>query len=122
MNVGSIAWKVAVIAIIFIIFHLVKDYLALAAGVREWRIELEGSIYVASTAAWVLLDVIVVNGAVFFVLVSIFLAHEEVGWDPLGLPTQAELERIFLYIIHLPAEQDFVWSFSWAHEETVFIA
>ena len=91
---------------------MVKDDLALAAGVREGRIELESSIDVAPTAAAVLLDVVVVNWAVFFVFVSISLAHEEVGWYPLGLTAQAELEGVFLYIVYLPAEEDLVWSFS----------
>ena len=91
---------------------MVKDDLALAAGVREGRIELESSIDVAPAAAAVLLDIVVVNWAVFFVFVSISLAHEEVGWYPLGLTAQAELEGVFLYIVNLPAEEDLVWSFS----------
>ena len=91
---------------------MVKDDLALASGVREGRIELESSIDVASTTAAVLLDVVVVNWAVFFVFVSISLAHEEVGWYPLGLTAQAELEGVLLYIVYLPAKEDLVWSFS----------
>ena len=122
MNVGFIASSTAIIAIIFIIFHLFKNDSALAAGVREGRIKLESSIDVASAATSILLNVIVINRAIFFVFVSICLAHEEVGWDPLGLPSEAELEGVFLYIIYLPAEEYLVWSFSRAHEESVFLA
>ena len=122
MNVGFIASSAAVIAIIFIIFHLFKDDSALAAGVREWRIKLESSIDVAPAATTILLNVIVINRAVFFVFVSISLAHEEVGWDPLGLPSEAELEGVLLYIVHLPSEEDLIWCFSRAHEESVFLA
>ena len=84
----------------------------MAAGICEGRIELESSIDVAPAAAAVLLDVVVVYRAVFFVFVSISLAHKEVSWYPLGLTAQAELEGVFLYIIYLPAEKDLVWSFS----------
>ena len=91
---------------------MVKNFSALAAGVREGRIELESSIDIASATAAVLLNVIVVYWAVLFVFISISLAHEEVGWDPLGLTTQAKLKGILLYIVDLPAEEDLVRSFS----------
>ena len=90
---------------------MVKDYSALAAGVRERRIELESSIDIASAAAAVLLNVIVVYWAVLFVFISISLAHEEVGWYPLGLTAQAKLKRILLHIVYLPSEENLVRSF-----------
>ena len=106
--VGLIVTKVAIKAIFIIGFHLVEDDFALTTAVSEGRIKLEGTIDVAPTAASVLLNVIVVDRAVLLIFVSIILVHEEVRWYPLGLPAQAQLERVLLYIVNLPAEQNLI--------------